>query len=109
MCNPRWQAEKPGHLARRLQRTQVCLEGLPTRLGTRALTRREAIAQALEATLTRDHTGDWLTSRLVATETTRKPSRGRGRAGTGAFYEEGSAGHWTVHWPGRPDRIDQAN
>jgi transposase len=108
LCNPRLQAEKQMHLERRLQRTQVFLEGLPKRLGKRALKSREAIAQALEATLKRYHTGDLLTYRIVATETTRKQYRGRGRPGTGAFYEEVSEVHWTVEWQWLPDLIDKA-
>jgi hypothetical protein len=72
LCNPRVQAAKQATLERRLQKTQGCLEGLPKRLGTRALTSWEAIAQALEATLKRYHPEDWLTDRIVATETPQK-------------------------------------
>jgi len=108
VCNPRLRAEKQVHLERRLQKTQVFLEGLPKRLGKRALKSREAIAQALEATLKRYHTEDLLTYRIVATETPRKRYRGRGRPGADASYEEVSEVHWTVEWQWLPDLIDKA-
>lgn len=108
LFNPRLQAEKQASLERRLQKTQAFLEGLPQRLGKRGLKSREAIEQALEATLKRYHTQNLLTYRIVSTETTRKRYRGRGRPGAGAVYEEVPEVHWTVEWQWCPEAIDRA-
>jgi len=108
LFNPRLQAEKQAILERRLQKTQRFLEGLPQRLGKRALKSREAIEQALEATLKRYHTRELLTYRIAATETKRKRYRGRGRPRAGASYEEVAEGQWTVDWQWLPEAIDTA-
>ena len=108
LFNPRLQAEKQALLERRLQKTQVCLEGLTQRLGKRVLKSREAIEQALEATLKRYHTRDFLTYRIISTETARKRYRGCGRPRAGASYQEVTEVHWTVEWQWRPEAIDRA-
>jgi transposase len=108
LCNPRLQAEKQALLERRLQKTQAFLEGLPQRLGKRALKSREAILQLLDATLKRDHTRALLTYHIVATETTRKRYRARGRPGAGAFCEQVPEIHWTVDWQWLPAAIENA-
>jgi hypothetical protein len=106
--NPRLPAAKQALLERRLQKTQAFLEGLPKRLGTRALKSREAILPRLDATLKRAHTRNLLTSHLVATGTTRKRERARGRPGAGAFCEPVPALHWTVDWQWRAAAIENA-
>jgi transposase len=108
LCNPRLQAEKQALLERRLQKSQAFLEGLPKRLGKRALKSREPILQLLEATLKRYNTRDLLTYHIVATETTRKRYRARGRPGAGAVCEQVSESHWTVDWQWRPAAIENA-
>lgn len=108
VCNPRLQAEKQAMLERRLQKTQAFLEGLPKRLGKRALKSREAIAHALDATLKRYHTEAFLTYWIVSTERMRKQYRGRGRPGAGASYDEVPEVYWTVEWQGLRDTIDTA-
>jgi len=106
--NPRLRSEKHASLERRLQKTQAFLEGLPKRLGKRALKSREAMEQALEAILKRYHTRDFLTYRLVPITTMRKQYRGRGRPGADASYAEVAQVQWTLEWQWCPEAIENA-
>jgi hypothetical protein len=108
LCNPRLPDETRAPLARRRHKTPVCLAGLPQRLGTRALKRRAASEQRLEAVMQRDHTRDLVTSRLTSTATRRKRYQGRGRPGARASDEASAAVHGTVAWPWLPAAIEHA-
>jgi hypothetical protein len=108
LCHPRLQDAKRANLERRLHTTQVCLAGLPKRLGKRALTSREAIEPLLEAVRKRYHTRDFVTYRITSTATMRKRYQGRGRPGARASYEEIAAVHWTVAWQWLPAALENA-
>jgi transposase len=107
--SPPLQAEKQANLERRLQKTRTFLEELPHRLGKRDLKSQEAIEQAIMSTLKRYRTEEFVTYRIVSTETRHKRYLGRGRPGPQTPYEKVSQVQFSLQWQENPSAIDKAN